>query len=100
MSRKKPKLSLQEQEDAVIAKYMTNQPMTLEEVSVAIWMIEGRKTKKPFSKMYMCKIEQAALKKIREKVETLGIKCVDDVFDVARGRHAVGFRRMANDVDG
>lgn len=93
METEDPKLSLEEQENAVIAKYLQGHNLSLEETALAIWMSEGRKTKKPFSKMYARKIEQSALAKLRKGLKKLGIEQYDDVFDVAKDRRAAGFGR-------
>jgi len=78
MARKaKPKLSLQEQEDEVILKYINGEPMTLEETALALWMTDGRKTKKPMSRMGMLKMEQRIMEKLRKACSVKGITIED-----------------------
>lgn len=78
MARKaKPKLSLREQEDAVILKYINGEPMTLEETALAMWMHDGRKTKKPMTRMGMLKMEQKILGKLKAECAKRGVTVED-----------------------
>ena len=77
---KKPTLSLEEQENAVILKYLNNEPMTLEETALAIWMVEGRKTKRPMTRVGMLAIENKALAKLKTGLKKYGINNLDDVL--------------------
>lgn len=100
MSRKpKPKLSLREMEDEVIYKYMTGQRMSLEETAIAIWMHEGKKKPKPFSKIYALKLEQQALAKLRKGLEKYGIKKIDDVLDLGKSRQPLKYGAAADSID-
>lgn len=74
MGRKpKEKLTQREQEDAVILKYINGEPMTLEESALALWMFDGRKTKKPMTRMGYLKFEQRVMLKLRDACEKAGI---------------------------
>ena len=100
MSRKpKPKLSLREMEDVVIEKYMIGQRMSLEETAIAIWMHEGKKKPKPFSKIYALKLEQQALAKLRKGLEKFGIKKIDDVLDFGKSRQPLKYGAAADNID-
>lgn len=82
MGRKpKEKLTQEEMEDLVMCKWLNHEPMSLEEASIALWMHEGRKRARPYTKMQILKIEQQALKKLRDGLAKFGIKNLDDVFD-------------------
>lgn len=68
--KKKPVLSLEEQEDAALEKLYepcldkdgnvyferSDRTLQLDEIAVLLWMMEGRKTAKPMSKMGVEKI--------------------------------------------
>lgn len=69
----KPKLTLQEQEDEVILKYLNGEPMTLDEAALAVWMCDGRKTKQPMTKMGFLKYERKILDKLRKEFEKAGL---------------------------
>jgi len=69
----KVKMTLQEQEDAVILKYMNGEPMTLEETALALWMNDGRPKGGPMSRMGVLKLEQRACLKLRKACEEAGI---------------------------
>ena len=85
MGRHKREVLTDEQmEELVISKYMTHSPMTCEEAAFASWLADGKKTKRPMTLMGLVKIEQRALKKVREGLKRYGIKSFDDVFDVNR----------------
>lgn len=77
MGRKaKPKLTLREQEDAVILKYINGEPMSLEEASLALFMYDkahGAPVKKPMTKMGFLKLEERILQKLRKACEEKGI---------------------------
>lgn len=78
MARKaKPKLSLREQEDEVILKYLNGEPLTLEETALAMWMYDGRKTLKPMTRMGMLKMEQRIMEKLRKACSVKGITIED-----------------------
>ena len=78
---KKERKSHEEMEDEVILKWLNFEPMTFEEVALALWMHEGRKTPKPLSKPRLIAIEAGAMQKIREKFKKLGIKQLDDIYE-------------------
>lgn len=85
MGRHKKEILTDEQmEELVISKYLTHSPMTCEEAAFALWLADGKKTKRPMTRMGLLKIEQRALKKVREGLKHYGIKSFDDVFDVNR----------------
>lgn len=87
MARKaKPTLSLREQEDEVILKYLNGEPLTLEETALAMWMYDGRKTKKPMTRMGMLKMEQRIMEKLRKACSEKGIT-VEDLACFQRERH-------------
>lgn len=86
---RKQVLSQEEAEDEVIRKYLCREEMTLEEVALALWMSEGRKTKHPMTKMMMLNIINGAMMKIRRGLKKYGIKTLDDVFDPK-------FRKVSN----
>lgn len=89
MARKaKPKLSLREQEDAVILKYINGEPMTLEETALALWMRDGRKTKKPMTRMGMLKMEQKILGKLKAECAKRGVTVEDLACFQRDGRSA------------
>lgn len=77
MGRKaKPKLTLREQEDTVILKYLNGEPMTLEESTLALHMYDnahGRPSKKPMTKMGFLKMEMRIMEKLRKACEEKGI---------------------------
>ena len=79
---KKERKSLEEMEDDVILKWLNFEPMTFEEAALALWMHEGRKTPKPLSKPRLIAIEAGAMQKIREKFNKIGIKRLDDIYDL------------------
>ena len=98
--KKKPVLSLEEQEDAALEKLYepcldkdgnvyferSDRTLQLDEIAVLLWMMEGRKTAKPMSKMGVEKILQKALMKIRSGLKEYGITCLDDVIDTHKRR--------------
>lgn len=87
MARKaKPKLSLREQEDEVILKYLNGEPLTLEETALAMWMYDGRKTLKPMTRMGMLKMEQRILEKLRTACAKIGVT-VEDLACFQREKH-------------
>lgn len=73
--------------------------MTLEEAAFAIWMIEGRKTPKPFSKIYARKLEQSALRKMRKGLAKYKICKVDDVLDLSSSRQRVAYGTADDNID-
>lgn len=81
MGRKaKEKLSIREQEDSVIEKYLSGAPMTLKEASLALYMydkahpIPGKKLpKKPMTEMGFLKLETRILQKLRSECEKAGL---------------------------
>ena len=78
--------SLEDQEDAVITKIWQGEPLTLNETALAIWMSEGRKSKKPLSNVTILNYEHSALQKIKIELEKIGIHCTADCFgDVFAG---------------
>lgn len=85
---KKEVLTDEEMEELVISKYMTYSPMTLEEAAFALWMIDGKKTARPMTRMGILKIEQKACAKMREKLKKYGIKQLDDVVDICKSHRA------------
>lgn len=100
MARKaKPKLSLREQEDAVILKYINGEPLTLEETALAMWMYDGRKTKKPMTRMGMLKMEQRIMLKLRKACDKVGITIDDLGIFNKNGRTCAESRYGAVSVD-
>ena len=87
MGRKKKEVfdNVEDALDDAIATYLSGKPLTLEQTAVALWHIEGRKTKKPMTKMGVLKIEQGAMLKMRQGLAKYGITKLDDVMDI-RGR--------------
>ena len=87
MGRKKKEVfdNVEDALDDAIEAYLLGKPLTLEQTAVALWHIEGRKTKKPLTKMGVLKIEQGALAKMKQGMLKYGITQLDDVLDV-RGR--------------
>lgn len=98
---KKKVLSIEEQEDAALEKLYepcldkdgnvyferSDRTLQLDEIAVLLWMMEGRKTAKPMSKMGVEKILQKALMKMRIGLKKhYGITCLDDVIDTHKGR--------------
>jgi hypothetical protein len=69
----KIKMTLEEQEDAVILKYLNGEPMTLEETALAMWMNDGRPKGGPMTRMGVLKLEQRACAKLRKACEAAGI---------------------------
>jgi len=99
MARKaKPKQSLQEQEDEVILKYINGEPMTLEESALALWMADGRKSKKPMSRMGMLKMEQRIMEKLRKACVENGIT-VEDLVCFQRDKRSCARQWGAVDVE-
>ena len=90
--------NLEDREDAVILKWLAGEPMTLDETALAIWMIEGRKTSKPLSKVQVLNLERSALKKLQEGFAKIGIKNLDDVFFPSKERYAF-VNKLNNDID-
>lgn len=82
---KKIVLTLEEQEDLVIEKYLCGEALSLEETALALWMIEGRKTPRPMTKVGIMKVEQRALSHLREGFKKYGITQFDDIYS-ARNR--------------
>lgn len=94
--KKKPVLSIQEQEDTLIEKLYIPQLndndelefvrsgncLSLEETALALWMSEGRKTAKPMSAMAVLKIQQRALEKLRKGLKEMGINSLEDVLNL------------------
>lgn len=70
-------------------------PLTADETALMIWAIEGKKDKKPLSKVRIIQLENQALKKIRAGLAKFGIKDFSDVYD-ARGRW---YAKCADKVD-
>lgn len=101
MARKaKPKLSLREQEDAVILKYLNGEPMTLEETALGLWMYDGRKTKKPMTRMGMLKMEQKILAKLKAACDKYGVT-IDDLACFQKSNRAPASSKYgAVSVDG
>lgn len=95
----KPKLSLKEQEDAVILKYMNGEPLTLEESALALWMYDGRKTAKPMSRMGMLKLEQRIMAKLRKACEKYGVS-VADLAAFTKDKRQCVVSKYGNSVDG
>lgn len=83
--------------DDAIATYLAGKPLTLEQTAVALWHVEGRKTKKPMTKMGVLKIEQAALAKMRQGLLKYGITSLDDVIDVKHRENAQD--RLTDGID-
>lgn len=83
MGRKKKEVfdNIEDALDDAIATYMLGKPLTLDQAAVALWHIEGRKTKKPMTKMGLLKVEQNALLKMKQGLAKYGITKLDDVFD-------------------
>ena len=77
---KKPNMTLEEEENAVILKYLNGEPMTLDETALAVWMAEGRKTKRPMTKVAILGIEAKALAKLKVGLKKFGIDSLDDVL--------------------
>lgn len=82
----KVKLDIEDQLDEAIGKYLTKQPLTLEETALLIWQIEGRPTEKPLTKARMKAIENSALTKFKIGLEKQGITKLDDVLNTGRSR--------------
>lgn len=94
--KRKPVLSIQEQEDAVIEKLYiprlndndelefirSGECLSLEETALALWMTEGRKTEKPMSAMAVLKIQQRALEKLRKGLKEMGINSIEDIMNL------------------
>lgn len=87
MGRKKKEVfdNVEDALDDAIEAYLLGKPLTLEQTAVALWHIEGRKTKKPMTKMGVLKIEHGALAKMKQGLLKYGITQLDDVMDI-RGR--------------
>lgn len=90
--------SLQDKEDAVVLKYLNGEPMTLDETALAMWMSEGRKAKRPMTKVGVLSIENRALAKLREGLKKYGINNLDDVlFPKGRTNAATKFSAPESD---
>lgn len=62
----------------VLIKHASDETLTLEETAAAIW--DPDKTDKPMTAMGVYKIEQRALKKLRDALAQLGIKSLGDAI--------------------
>lgn len=62
----------------VLIKHASDKALTLEETAAAIW--DPDKTDKPMTAMGVYKIEQRALKKLRDALSQFGIKSLDDAI--------------------
>jgi hypothetical protein len=95
----KLKLTQEEQEDEVIRKYIDGEPMTLEEASLALWMADGRKTKRPMTKMGFLKFERRVMDKLRAAIECMGIEKEDlfEMFNHSRSSSMPG--KYSDDID-
>ena len=100
MGRKKKEAfdSVEDALDDAIAAYLLGKPLTLEQTAVALWHIEGRKAKKPMTKMGVLKVEQGALLKMRQGLAKHGITKLDDVLDV--NKREIAQNRFSNGIDG
>lgn len=99
MARKaKPKLSLREQEDEVILKYLNGEPLTLEETALAMWMYDGRKTLKPMTRMGMLKMEQRIMEKLRKACSVKGIT-IEDLACFQRDKRSCARQWGAVDIE-
>ena len=78
--------SMEDLEDDIIIKWLNNEPLTLEETGVLLWMKEGRKTAKPYSKATILQIERSAISKIKSAFAKLGINDMEDIRDVLQAR--------------
>jgi len=99
----KRNLPIEEQEMALLEKLFipklddngkliferSTEPLTLEETALALWMMDGRKTKKPMTRMGLLYIEQAIMLNIKHELSRYGIKSLDDVIDTHKGRKAL-----------
>lgn len=99
MSRQPKNMTAEEMEENVIYKYLTGQQMTLEETAYAIWMHEGKKTPKPFSKIYTLSLEQRALAKLKKGLAKYGITSVGDVLDLGKNRQSLACNSAADTID-
>ena len=107
MGRKpKEKLSLKEQEDVVIYKYMHAEPMTLEESALALHMYDnahGRVSKKPMSKMGILKLEARIFEKLRKACEEKGFskqEAIEILSAMSNSRRENARGNYSNSIDG
>lgn len=94
----KPKLSQQEQEDEVILKYINGEPMSLEEAALALWMCDGRKTKKPMTRMGILKMEQRIMQKLRKACAEKGVT-IDDLASFTKDKRSCVKQWGASDIE-
>lgn len=78
--------SIEDAEDEAIIKWLNKEPLTLEETGLLLWMMEGRKTPKPYTKVQVLNIERKALQKVKDSLAKQGINDMEDIKDVLRAR--------------
>lgn len=78
--------SIEDAEDEAIIKWLNKEPLTLEETGLLLWMMEGRKTPKPYTKVQVLNIERKALQKVKDSLAKQGISDMEDIKDVLRAR--------------
>ena len=78
--------SIEDAEDEAIIKWLNKEPLTLEETGLLLWMMEGRKTPKPYTKVQVLNIERKALQKVKNYLAKQGINDMEDIKDVLRAR--------------
>ena len=108
-------LDLQEKEDALIEKLFepvvneageiiglarTDATLNLEELALAIWMMDGRREgTKPMTPMGALKFQGRVLAKLKAELKKDGIVCLNDIIDTGRFRRNCT-SKFANSVDG
>ena len=78
--------SIEDAEDEAIIKWLNKEQLTLEETGLLLWMMEGRKTPKPYTKVQVLNIERKALQKVKDYFAKQGINDMEDIKDVLRVR--------------
>ena len=78
--------SIEDAEDEAIIKWLNKEPLTLEETGLLLWMMEGRKTPKPYTKIQVLNIERKALQKVKDSLAKQGINDMEDIKDVLHAR--------------
>ena len=78
--------SIEDAEDEAIIKWLNKEPLTLEETGLLLWMMEGRKTPKPYTKVQVLNIERKALQKVKDSLAKQGINDMEDIKDVLHAR--------------
>jgi uncharacterized protein YqeY len=62
-----------------LAKHKAGERLTFVETALAMW--DPKTEERPLTSMAICKIEQRALKKLKDALKEYGINGIDDMFE-------------------